>query len=186
MRRFPIALVLVGVLALLVAGGAVLGAFQAPTGNDLTVHNGAGETLLADHVVGHYTNNNLHGVVVSFDFQAPDHLSEVARGPKGKVKGRRTVSGATALAILDPIRQLLTLGTFSPHPGFYENVQPASVLAPASTRGRISGTYRTRVQLAGGFVVGVSLRIDATDGSQHVKESVEYHLTRVAGWSGAG
>lgn len=183
MRRFPLALVLVGVLALLVAGGALLGAFQAPTGTDLALHNGAGETLLANHVAGRYTSSGLKGVVVSFDFRAPDHLSEVARGPNGKVKARRKVSGVVASTILDPIRGLLSIPTFTSHGDVFKSVQPASVLAPASTRSPITGTYRTTAQLEGGYVVAVSLRIDATDGSEHVAESVEYRFTRVDGWS---
>ena len=182
MRRLPLSFVLLGVLALLAVGGAVLGAFQAPTGTDLAVHNGAGETLLAGHVVGNYTTSQLKGVTVSFDFRAPDRVHEVATGPTGKVQGRRNVTGTQASTVLDPVRQLLSLQSFSPHGSLYESVQPASILVPPATRQRVRGTFQTRVQLQGGFVVAVFVRIAASEGPQHIVETVKYRLSRVDGW----
>jgi hypothetical protein len=184
-RRIPLAFVILGLLTLLAAGGAVLGALQAPTGTDLAVRNGAGQTLLAQRVTGSYTTSQLNGVVVSFDFRAPDHASEKATGPKGKVEGRRSLIGPQASSVLDPVRQLLSLPKFSAHGSLYQSVLPASVLVPLATRARVTGTYRTQVQLQGGYVVAVFVRIDASEGSQHIVETIEYRLSRVDAWTRA-
>ena len=183
MRRIPLSFLILGLLTLLAAGGAVLGAFQAPTGTDLAVHNGAGETLLADSVAGSYTTSQLNGVVVSFHFRAPGRASEVATGPTGKVEGRRSLTGSQASGVLDPVREVLALPAFSAHGSLYQSVLPASILVPSATRARVTGTYRTRVQLQGGYVVAVFVRIDAKEGPQHIVETVEYRLSRVDGWT---
>ncbi len=182
-RRFPLAFVLVGVLGLLAAGGAVLGAFQAPTGTDLAVHNGAAQTLLADRVTGSYTTSQFTGTVISFDFRAPDRSTETARGPTGKVEGHRTVTGAPATGVLGPVRRLLDIANFSTQGAYYSSTQPASVLVPAATRAKVTGTYRTLVQLETGYVVAVLVRIHANDGTQHVTETMNYRLSRVDGWT---
>lgn len=181
MRRFPLAFVLVGVMSILAAGGVVLGIFQAPTGIDLAVHNGAGETLQATRVVGTYTSSELSGTV-SFVFTAPDHLTEKAIGTTGKVKAHRNVTSSQASDVLDPVRDLLSIHTFSVHGSSYDNTQPARNLVAPSQRAAVTGTYSTRVQLEGGYVVAIFLRIDAKYGSQHVTETVDYRLSRVAGW----
>jgi hypothetical protein len=181
-RRFPLAFVLVGLLGLLAAGGAVLGAFEAPTGSNLAVHNGANQTLLAARVKGSYTTSQYTGLVISFDYRAPDHSSEVARGPGGKVEGRRSVTGGQAISVLGPVRQLLGITNFSLQGAYYSSAQPASVLVPAATRAKVTGTYQTRVQLETGYVVAVFVRIDAHDGTQHVLETMDYELSRVGGW----
>ncbi len=182
MRRFPLALVLVGALGLLAAGGAVLGAFQAPTGTDLAVHNGAGQTLLATRVVGSYTSSELPGTTVKFDFTAPDHLVEKAVEKSGKVEGRRTVSGSEATGVLTPVRNLLSIRGFSVHGAYYENTQPAANLVTPAERPDVTGTYRTRVELESGYVVGVFIRINAAEGTERVAETVDYRLSRIDGW----
>ncbi len=185
MRRTPVSFLLLGLLTLLAAGGAVLGALQAPTGTDLAVRNGAGETLLAERVTGSYTTSQLNGVVVSFDFRAPDFASEKATGPHGKVEGRRSLTGPQAAGVLEPVRELLSLPEFSAHGSLYQSTLPASTLVPVATRARVTGTYRTRVQLEGGYVVAVFVRIDASEGAQHIVETVDYRLSRVDGWTRA-
>ena len=182
MRRIPLAFLILGLLTLLAAGGGVLGALQAPTGTDLAVHNGAGETLLASTVVGSYTTSQLNGVVVSFRFSAPDSVKEVATSATGKVEGRRSVTGSQASGVLDPVRQLLSLQAFSPHGSLYQSVQPASVLVAPATRKRVSGTYRTRVELQSGYVVAVFVRIDASEAGQRIVETVQYRLSKVDSW----
>lgn len=183
MRRFPLAFVLVGVMGLLAAGGAVFGAFQAPTGVDLAVHNGAGETLLAGRVVGAFTSSQLAGTIISFDFTAPDHVTEEAIGLTGKVEGRQKVAGSRASEVLDPVRALLTVKKFSVHGSYYDNTQPARNFVAPSERSAVSGTYSTRVQLAGGYVVSIFERIDLKEGSRHVTETADYRLSRVDGWT---
>lgn len=183
MRRLPLSFVLLGLLGLLAAGGAVLGAFQAPTGTDVAVHNGASETLLAGRVVGTYTSSQFKGMVVSFNFQAPDHVTEVARGSSGQVEGRRQLNGSAASSVLGPVRHLLAIGNFSTHGSYYDSTQPASALVASPTRARVTGTYRTQVQVETGYVVAVFLRIDANDGTQHIVEYVDYRLSRVDGWT---
>lgn len=186
MRRVPLAFVLVGVVGILTAGAAVLGAFEAPTGNDLTVHNGAGETLQANRVEGSYTDSTLGGTVVSFVFRAPDHVSEVAVSSTGKVEGKRRISGPQASSVLGPVKKLLSITKFSANGSYFDNTQPASVLVAPSQRSGVTGTYRTRVVVQGGYVVSIDLRIDATVDSngqrQHISETVRYRLSRVDSW----
>lgn len=181
MRRFPLSFLLVGLLGLLAAGGAVLGAFQAPTGTDLAVHNGAGQTLSASQITGSYTASYFSGAVISFGYR-PGQATEVARAATGAVKARRTVHGTAAQGILQPVRALLSIPTFSAHDGTYRSTQPASVLLPPAQRAGVTGTYRTDVQLTGGYVVDVHLSINAVQRGQHITETVDYRLSRVDGW----
>lgn len=181
-RRVPLAFVLVGVLGLLAAGGAVLGAFQAPTGTDAAVHNGASDTLLSTHVAGSYTTSQFSGLVISFDFR-PDHASEVAHGPNGKIEGNRTLLGAQASSVLGPVHRLLSLTHFASNGSHYVSTQPASVLVRPSTRPKVTGTYRTRVQLDTGYVVAILIHIDAKEAGRRISESFDYRLTRVGSWT---
>jgi hypothetical protein len=189
MRRFPLAFLLVGVMCLLAAGGAVLGAFEAPTGTALEVHNGAGETLQASRVIGTYTTSQLSGTVISFNFVAPDHVTEEAISPKGKVEGRRDLTGPAASNLLGPVRQLLGIHKFSANGSYYAADQSASVLVPAYERSAVTGTYDTRVEIQGGYVVAIYLdiNVDLTShgARQHVAETVRYRLSRVDGWTRA-
>lgn len=183
MRRFPFAFLLVGVLGLLAAGGAVLGAFQAPAGADLAVHNGAAQTLSAERVVGKYTNSQYNGLVISFDFSAPDRVRETATGADGQVQGQRTLGGAQATGILGPVKSLLELGGFSTSGRYFDRTSPASVLFPKATRAKITGTYETLVQVETGFVVSVLLRVDAKEGTHHLVQTFDYRLSRVDAWT---
>lgn len=183
MRRFPVAFLILGVLSLLVAGAVVLGVAQAPTGTDLAVHNGAGETLGATTVAGNYTASYLGSDVVSFVFTSPDSAIEEARGPRGAVKAKRSVTGANAVGLLEPVAVLLSIPRFTQHGSVYESSEPVAELVPASERHAVSGTYRTSVSLAGGYVVGVRLAIKAVENGQKLAETVDYHLTRVGGWA---
>jgi len=182
-RRIPIAFLLVGLLGLLAAGGAVLGAFEAPAGADLAVHDGANQTLLADHVEGDYTSSQYAGLVISFDFVAPDHASEVATGPNGQAEGHRRLNGAAASGLLDPVRRLLSLGNFSTRGDYYDSTEPASVLFAKPTRPHVTGTFRTLVQVETGYVVAVVLQVQAKDGTRQVAQSVDYRLLRVGTWT---
>jgi hypothetical protein len=182
-RRLPLAIVLVGVMGLLAAGGAVLGAFQAPTGVDLAVHNGAGETLLARQVVGAFTSSQLAGTVISFDFTAPDHVTEKAIGLSGKVEEQQKVAGSRASEVLDPVRALLSVKAFSVHGSYYDHTQPARDFVPPAERADVSGTYSVRVQLEGGYVVSIFERVDMKEGSQPITQTADYRLSRVDGWT---
>lgn len=181
MRRFPLAFLILGVLSLLMAGAVALGVAQSPTTTDLVVHNGAGETLGASEVVGHYTASSLGPDVVSFVYK-PGAATEVARGPHGAVKAKRSVTGASAAAILQPVQALLNIQNFSEHGSVYRSTEPLADLVPASQRSLVSGTYRTEVQLSGGYVVGVHLAINAVEQGQKVSQTVDYRLTRVGSW----
>jgi hypothetical protein len=182
MRRFPLAFVLVGVLALLAAGGALLGAFEAPTGADVAVHDAATDTLAASPLDGHYTASYLGADVVRFEFVAPDHATEVAGGPRGAVKARRSVSGSTATGILEPVHVLLTISGFIAHGSTYQGTKTLRDLVPASERAGVSGVYRTTVEVADGYVVGVDVDIAATEEGRRISERVSYHLTRIGSW----
>jgi hypothetical protein len=183
-RRFPLALLLVGLLGLLAAGGVVLGLVQSPTPTDLLVHNGAGETLSATRIVGTYTSSNLRGDVIDFVFTAPADATEVAKTASGAVAGRRTVGGPTAIAVLQPVQALLSLHRFTEHGGAYMSTKPAADLVPPSQRAHVSGTYVVQVRLEGGYVVQVDFRLDAKDRGQRVLETLVYHLTQVGPWAG--
>lgn len=183
-RRFPLAVVLVGVLGLLAAGGAVLGAFEAPTPTDLAVHNGAGQTLAAASVVGVYTSSTLGGESVHFVFTAPDAATETARTATGHIAAHRTVQGTTATGILAPVRALLTLDRFTEHDGTYLMTKPAKALVPPGQRSAVSGSYRVTVHLAAGYVVSVTFRLDAVDQGQHILRTIGYRLSKVGAWTG--
>lgn len=182
MRRIPLAFVLLGILSLLSAGAVALGVWQAPTSADLAVHNGAGETLSASRVKGHYTSTSLQGIVISFAYVAPDKATEVAKDRTGKVRGRRSVNGVSALSVLQPVRQLLGITNFVQKGGDFVSTEPASSLVPLAQRAQVSGTYRTTVTLAGQYVVRVMLDLSAVDQGQRISQSVRYDLTRVGGW----
>lgn len=182
MRRFPLAFLLLGLLSVLAAGAAVLGAFQAPTGADLTVHNGAGQTLAANRVAGHYTTSELGTDVIWFVYLAPGKANEVARDAQGTVKARRTVTGSEAVGVLQPIRQLLSITNFTQHGQVYVSTRSVATLVPSSQRSLVSGSYRTTVEVANGFVVDVSLAISATEAGQHLSEHLDYRLTRIGSW----
>lgn len=184
-RRLPLSILIVGVLTLLVAGGALLGAFQAPTGVDLAVHNGAGETLAAARVVGRFTDSTLGTDVVYFVFTAPDRTSIVVTGPRGAVKEKRTVSGENAIGILEPVDSLLHLHHFTQHGSTYQTVEPFADLVPSYERPSVSGRYRTAVGLAGGFVVWVHVQIKGVAQGQRVAETIDFRLTHVGGWERA-
>ncbi len=183
MRRFPLSFLLVGLLGLLAAGGAVLGAVQAPTGTDLAVHNAATATLTAARLTGTYTASNLNGDIVSFVYKAPGIATEVARTPQGVVKGRRSVQGRTATGLLAPIQDLLGITTFTAKGGAFVSKEPAYVLASGSQRSKVSGTYRSVVHLDAGYVVSVLLTLNAVDQGQHIVATVHVRLTSVGSWS---
>jgi hypothetical protein len=180
MPRNPLAFVLVGVMSLLAAGGAVLGVLQAPTPDDLTVHNGAGETLAAPNVDGRYSATNLGRDVIAFRYVAPDRVTEVALGPTGAVKARRTVVGPPA--VLSPLRQVLAESHFRTLGGTYVSLLPVATIVPASQRALVTGTYRTSVDIASGYVVEVDIAITATEAGQHISERADFRLTRVGTW----
>lgn len=184
MRRFPLAFLILGVLSLLAAGALVLGVLESPTITaNVAVHEGAGATLAATRVAGAYTASYLPDDIVSFVFSAPDKATEVARSPKGVVKKRRSVRGADATAILQPVRVLSRFDNFVQQPdGTYVSTEAITRLVPARERKEISGTYRTTVRLAGGYVVGVGLHIDAVEEGQRLSETVDYKLTAVGSW----
>ena len=182
MPRNPLAFVLVGVMSLLAAGGAVLGILQAPTPDDLTVHNGAGETLAASNVEGRYSATNLGRDVIAFRYAAPDRVTEVALGPSGAVKARRTLVGPTAVGVLSPLRQVLAESHFRTLGRTYVSLLPVAAIVPASQRALVTGTYRTTVDIASGYVVEVDIAITATEAGQHISERADFRLTRVGSW----
>lgn len=184
MRRIPLAFLLVGMLTVLAAGGAVLGAVFAPTPTELAVHNGAGETLDAAHIIGVYTSSNLGGDTVNFNFRAPDHATFVAKTATGTVVKRAHVHGSAATGVLDPVRALLSLKRFTQHGSVYRNVRPVADLVSPSQRSKVSGSYQVAVHMAGGYVVQVDVRLDATDQGKQVTQTLDYRLTRVDSWSG--
>jgi len=182
MRRFPLALALLALLGLLAGGAAVLGAVEAPTGADVAVHNAATATLGASPLRGQYTSSSLGGDVVSFEFSAPSHLTEVAKTPDGTVRARRTVEGGTALAALEPIRDLLSVTGFTGPGPAYVSTMPLSDLLPAGEHENVNGHFRVSVQVSGHYVVAVAWVIRASAAGERLSQDVRYRLTTVGGW----
>lgn len=182
MPRFRLAFVLVGLVGLLAAGALVLALFQSPTASALAVHNGAGETLSASRVVGQYTGSDLNGDVISFVFTAPDYATEVARGPHGALKGKRSVEGTTALGVLEPVRLLLSMTTFRQEGSRYIGTIPLTDILPASERGLVSGSYDATAHITTGFVVALVVDIDATEAGHHLSERIRYRFEDVGSW----
>jgi hypothetical protein len=180
-RRLPLAFLILGILSLLMAGAVVLGVAQSPTTTDLTVHNSAGETLGASRVLGHFTASYLGADVVSFDY-TPGAATEVAHGPHGAIKAKRTVTGAHAVGILEPVQALLTIERFTRRGSLFQSTEPVADLVPTYERALVKGSYRTEVRIAGGYVVAVQLAINAVENGQKITETVDYHLTSVGSW----
>jgi hypothetical protein len=180
MRRPPLAFLILGVLSLLAVGAALLGVAQAPTGADVAVHNAAVNTLSVNQVVGHVTATGLGKYTVDFTFVAPDQATEVEKAPGGAVKAGGKVSGDTAAALLNPIRDALDTTGFSGKGPKYVTTTVQSLADGAN--GTVAVTARTTVLLDSGYVVGVAVRRSATVRGRHVVTTVAYTYTRVGSW----
>lgn len=182
-RPSTLPVIALGVLALSVAGAAALGVAQAPSGADLAVHNGAGQTLAAARMAGYYTGTNLGGDTVHFRFTSPDRVTASLSGPTKASTSRQTLTGTAARKLLEPVRELLSVGGFTGAGPTYSVVEPVAQLLPQNEQSLVTGTYRATVQVTGGYVVSVNEHIVLTARGRSLDEKVRYHLTRVGSWN---
>lgn len=172
-----------GLLTVLAAGAVALGLLLAPATPDLTVHNGAGETLLAPSLTAYYSSVSPSRETVRVQYQAPDRMTEtlLAAGPGSRPLRSRTITGSQAAKILQPFDQLLKITGFTPAGGRFVGQQPASTLVPAAEASQVSGIVRYDVQVSGGYVVDVteSYRVTTPAGAQ--RGVYRYQVTSVGG-----
>jgi hypothetical protein len=160
-RDSGIPFLIVCVLIGLSAGAAVLGFRQAPSGNDVTVHNAAGELLAASSFTALYTTER--GQVV-LKYKPPDTATEVlVRGSAGKHRGSVQLTGSKAKATISPLLNLSKVTGFkSARSSTYTGSISITTLIPAAEQGLVHGTEHYAVTVAGGFVVTLGVRYTAT------------------------
>lgn len=171
-----------GVLTLLAAGAIVLGLVLAPTTADLTVHNGAGEILLAPSLTAYYRSVN-PPETLRIAYTAPDRLEEtlLSAGPGSKPVRSRTIKGSRAAAALKPFDQLLTITGFSPVGSHFVAVAPFATFVPSSEAQLVSGSVTFVTTVRGGYTVGVTerSRVKTPNGTQ--RGTFVYTVTSVDG-----
>jgi hypothetical protein len=183
MRRSSIVPALVlGLLTVLTAGAVALGLLLAPATPDLTVHNGAGETLLAPSLTAYYGLSSPRATF-RIVYQAPDQLTEtlLAAGPGSRPVRSVTVKGSQAAKGLQPFDQLQRITGFTPVGSRFVAHQRASTLVAPSEATEVSGTVVYTATVSGGYVVGLteSFRVTTPSG---VESGVDhYRIVRIGG-----
>ncbi len=160
-RDSGIPFLIVCLLIGLSVGAAVLGFRQAPSGNDVTVHNAAGELLASSSFTALYTTER--GQVL-LQYKPPDTATEVlVRGPKGSHRGAVHLTGSTAKSTISPLLNLSKVTGFESHSSStYTGAVSIATLVPAAEQGLVHGTERYAVTVAGGYVVTLGVRYTAT------------------------
>lgn len=183
MRRSSIVPALVlGLLTVLSAGAVALGLLLAPATPDLTVHNGAGETLLTTSLAAYYSLSSPRATF-HIVYRAPDRLTEtlLAAGAGSRPLRSVTVKGSQAAKGLQPFDQLQRITGFTPVGSAFVARQPASSLVPPSEATQVSGTVVYAATVSGGYVVGLteSFRVTTPSG---VESGVDhYRVVRIGG-----
>ncbi|HEX3947787.1 MAG TPA: hypothetical protein VHW47_08775 [Acidimicrobiales bacterium] len=184
-RRSPVPHLILGIMTLLAAGAVVLGLVLAPTTTDLTVHNGAGQTLLASQVTALYTRT-ASNAVVRIQYVAPDFGREtlISGGPAKVARRSVTYHGQQAQALLGPVTEVLQIGSFTKvgHQSVYVGTEPAAKLVPVSEASLVSGSLRATVTVTNGYVVKVIEKVNLTTPGGSTKEGIHYNITRVDNW----
>jgi len=171
-------------MTVLAIGAVVLGLVMAPTTTDLTVSNGAGQTLLASQVNALYTRSGTPAVV-KVEYVAPDFGRQtIVAGVPGHHS--LTVHGAKAKALLAPVSDVLNISGFTKtgtHSGtVYVGSESASKLVPPSEAALVSGTLQAKVTVLNGYVTNVveTLNVHTPGGSN--TQGIRYRITEVDGW----
>lgn len=179
-RSSRLPFLILGLLTVLAVGMAVLGLSEAPPTADLTVHNGAGETLTAPSFTARFTYKS-SPEVIKVQFLAPDQVTEtlVRGGPTGRPPESRTVKGPSALKVLEPVSELLKIDGFVQHGSTYVGSQPIADLIPASEAREVSGTIRYAVTVTGGYVVKVAYHETVLTPEGTETDSGTFHVTTI-------
>jgi hypothetical protein len=183
MRRSSIVPALIlGLLTVLTAGAVALGLLLAPATSDLTVHNGAGETLLASSVTAYYSLSSPR-TTYRIEYTAPDRLTEtlLAGGPGSKPVRSVSIKGSQASRALQPFQQLQRITGFNPAGARFVAKQSASTLVPANERTEVSGTVAYSAGLTSGYVVSVTESYDVTTPSGAERGTDHYLVTSIGG-----
>ncbi len=173
---------ILGLLSVLSAGAVALGLLLAPATADLTVHNGAGETLLAPSVTAYYTVSSPRATY-RIKYTAPDRLTEtlLSRGPGSRPLRSVSLRGSQASRALQPFDQLQRITGFTPVGAGFVARQSASTLVPADERTQVSGTVSYAATLHSGYVVGVTESYRVTTPSGVERGTDHYRITRLGG-----
>ena len=183
MRRSSIVPTLIlGLLTVLSAGAVVLGLLLAPATPDLTVHNGAGETILAPSVTAYYSLSSPK-TTYRIEYTAPDRLTEtlLSGGPGSKPVRSVSIKGSQASRALQPFLQLQRITGFTPIGARFVARQSASTLVPASERTEVSGTVAYAAAVTNGYVVGVTESYHVTTPSGLERGTDHYRVTSIGG-----
>lgn len=183
MRRSSIVpALLLGLLTVLTAGAIALGLLLAPATPDLTVHNGAGETLLASSVTAYYSLSSPRATY-RIEYTAPDRLTEtlLAGGPGSRPVRSVSIKGSQASRALQPFDQLQRITGFTPAGAGFVAKQSASTLVPVSERTEVSGTVSYTAAVHSGYVVSVIESYHVTTPSGVEQGTDHYRVTHIGG-----
>lgn len=156
MRHIPLAFALLGVLGVLVAGGAVLGVIQGPTpkvpalrNTTVALRRAAARTLDADRVVGTYCYakecDASQPFVYHFSYTAPDTTDMFATHGRHVVGGSRcsgTCARRVGASVLQPVLALSAFHDFTLRGGFYESTKEPDSVFTRSIESKVGGVSR--------------------------------------------
>lgn len=151
MKRYSLLpVVVLALLTVLALGAAVLALSEAPATSDLTVHNGAGETLATPSLSALYSSSS-PVETVRVDLLGPDLLKETLL--KGGPVKTLTIKGSRSQEVLGPFSALLKITGFSARGSTYVATEPASTLVPPDEASQVTGSIRYTATVSGGYLV---------------------------------
>ena len=171
------------ILALLTVGAigaAVLGLVLAPKTADLTVHNGAGETVLAPSVTALFSSDS-PAERVRVVFTSPDRVTEILLGPNGKAVKSVSAQGNEALRALQPFQQIQKVTGWKASGSRFVASTPASSLVPAAEAPEVRGTITYSAAVSNGYLVDVLERYQVATPAGTEKGTDRYQVLRIAG-----
>ncbi len=191
-RRSPVPHLILGVMTVLAIGAVILGLALAPNTSVLTVHNGAGTTLLANQVTVVVSEPSSSERIL-ITYVAPDYAKEtlLSGGSAGVGHPSRTYHGAQAKTlgdrVLQPVSELQKMTAFvktgTGSATRYTGRLPASELVPANEAHLVSGHLTAIAQVTNGYVVRVTEKANLTTPAGTTKETIHSLFTKVDGWT---
>jgi hypothetical protein len=176
-------LLIVGVLTILTAGAVVLGLAQAPRTANLTVHNGAGETVNAPSLTAVYSSSS-PAETVRVVLRAPDRVTEslLEGGPAGAPVRTITEAGSGAVRrALAPLGGLLAVTGFTARGSAFVATRSASTLVAPDEASQVSGSIQYTATVSGGYLVGLTERYHVTVPGGTESGTDRYQITRIGG-----
>jgi len=169
-------------LAVLAIGALVLGLSEAPATADLTVHNGAGETLGSASVGALYSSSS-PVETVRVDLLGPDLLKEtlLRGGASGVPEKTLTIKGSRSQEVLEPFSALLKITGFSPHGSTYVATESASTLVPPDEASQVTGSIRYTATVSGGYLVDLVEHYTVTTPGGPEAGTYHYQITDLGG-----